>query len=66
VELRRGKRVVRRWTAPVVQGSNLVRLPRSAWRRLRPGRYRLAVEVRNATGASSLVLRFDALRGTRR
>lgn len=67
VELRRGKRVVRRWTAPVVQGSNLVRLPRSAWRRLRPGRYRLAVVVRNASGASApLTLRFDAVRGSRR
>lgn len=67
VELRGGARVVRRWTARVVQGSNLVRLPRSAWRRLRAGRYRLVVVVANPAGASTpLVLRFDAVRGTRR
>lgn len=67
VQLRRGNRVLRRWTAPVVQGSNLVRLPRAAWRRLRPGRYALGVVVTNAGGATeTLRLRFDAVRSTRR
>jgi hypothetical protein len=67
VTLRRGDRTVSRWSVRVVQGSNLVALPRSAWRRLRPGRYRLEVVVRNASGSSSpLTLRFDAVRTTRR
>lgn len=65
--LHRGTRIVRRWNAPVVQGSNLVRLPRAAWRRLRPGRYGLEVVVTNAAGGSApLRLRFDAVRSTRR
>ena len=67
VQLRRGTKPMRGWKAPVVQGSNLVRLPRAAWRRLRPGRYRLVVVVTNAAGASKpLTLRFDAVRTTRR
>lgn len=67
VTLRRGSTTLRRWSAPVVEGSNLVRLPRAAWKRLRPGRYRLVVAVGNAAGASApLTLRFDAVRTSRR
>ncbi|MFL5845711.1 MAG: LamG domain-containing protein [Solirubrobacteraceae bacterium] len=67
VTLQRGGKTVRRWTAPVVQGSNLVRLPRAAWKQLRPGRYGLRVVVTNASGPSApLTLRFDALRSARR
>lgn len=64
--VRRGKKVVRRFGAKVVQGTNLVILPRAAYRRLRPGRYSLTMIVRNASGSSAPVkLRFDAVR-TRR
>jgi hypothetical protein len=60
--LRAGKRVAS-WTAPVIQGSNLVTLPRAAWLRLRPGRYTLELAATNATGTSRpLRLRFDAAR----
>lgn len=63
VTLRRGRRSVAKWRARVVQGSNLVRLPKAAGRKLRPGRYTLVVVVRNAAGASApFTLRFDALR----
>lgn len=65
--LRRRSTPVHRWTARVVQGSNLIRLPRRAWRRLRPGRYGLEVRVANASGSSPpLTLRFDAVRTPRR
>ncbi len=67
ITLTRGKRTIRRWSAKVVQGSNVVTLPRPAWRLLRPGRYQLKVVVTNASGASApLNLRFDAVRTTRR
>ena len=67
VALVRGTHTVRHWRARVVRGSNLVVLPKAAWRRLRPGRYRLVVVVRNASGRSTpLQLRFDALRGISR
>jgi hypothetical protein len=67
VTLRRGSSTVRAWKAPVVQGSNLVRLPRAAWKRLRPGRYGLVVLVTNVAGTSApLTLRFDAVRTNRR
>lgn len=63
VRLLRGRRLVASWTAPVIQGSNLVTLPRPAYLRLRPGRYGLEVTVANASGVSAaLRLRFDAAR----
>jgi hypothetical protein len=67
VTLTRGGRTIKRWSARVVEGSNVVTVPRSAWRLLRPGRYGLSVVVTNAAGASApLHLRFDAVRSTRR
>jgi hypothetical protein len=66
VRLLRGTRTVAHWSARVIQGSNLVRLPRSAYRKIRPGRYGLEVAVTNASGTSKpLRLRFDAARVAR-
>jgi concanavalin A-like lectin/glucanase superfamily protein len=67
VELRRRSRRVVRWTAPVVQGSNSLALPRTAWLRLRAGRYEISVTTRNAAGTSAIVRRrFDVVRRARR
>ena len=67
VELRRGTRRVRRWTAAISQGSNVVVLPRAAWLKLAGTRYTLTVSAVNAAGRSATVRRrFDAVRRARR
>jgi len=58
---------LKRWSAPVARGSNAIRLTRSAWRLLRPGRYALGIQPVNAAGTGApLAVRFDVVRATRR
>ncbi|MGH2942653.1 MAG: hypothetical protein ACRDLN_07775, partial [Solirubrobacteraceae bacterium] len=63
VILRRGRRIVARWTTPFHRGSNTMAFPIARLRRLGTGRHVLTLEPRNAVGAGrALVRRFDVVR----
>jgi hypothetical protein len=63
VVLRRGARVVGRWTAAFQRGSNTMAFPIDRFRRLGAGRHVLTLEPRNATGPGpTLTRRFDVVR----
>jgi hypothetical protein len=65
--LTRSGQTVSSWTETVARGGNVLTLPRSAWRALRPGRYLLRIGASNGAGAGSPVaVRFDAIRATKR
>jgi hypothetical protein len=63
VVLRRGARVVGRWTTAFHRGSNTMAFPIDRFRRLGTGRHVLTLEPRNGTGQGpALTRRFDVVR----
>jgi hypothetical protein len=63
VVLRRGARVVGRWTTAFHRGSNTMAFPIDRFRRLGTGRHVLTLEPRNAAGPGpALTRRFDVVR----